>query len=79
MEAAFRRVDGVVETSVGYTGGSAENPTYEEVCTGRTGHAEAVQVTFDSERVRYEDLLDVFWTIHDPTQLNRAGSGRARV
>jgi peptide-methionine (S)-S-oxide reductase len=73
VEAAFRRVDGVLETSVGYTGGSAEDPSYEEVCTGRTGHAEAVQMAFDPKKVGYEDRLDLFWAIHDPTQLNRQG------
>jgi peptide-methionine (S)-S-oxide reductase len=72
-EVAFRRVRGVVSVTVGYTGGALEDPTYEEVCYGRTGHAEAVQVEFDPSRVRYEDLLDVFWSIHDPTTLNRQG------
>ncbi len=73
VEAAFRRVPGVVATRVGYTGGSAEEPTYEQVCTGRTGHAEAVEVTYDPARVGYERLLEVFWAVHDPTQLNRQG------
>jgi peptide-methionine (S)-S-oxide reductase len=73
VEAAFRRVDGVRDVVVGYTGGSVEDPTYEQVCTGRTGHAEAVQVDFDPERVSFEDLLAVFWDSHDPTQLNRQG------
>ena len=73
VEAAFRRLDGVTGTAVGYAGGSVENPTYEQVCTDRTGHAEVVEVTYDPERVAYEDLLDVFWKEHDPTQLNRQG------
>ena len=73
VEAAFRRLDGVVKTCVGYTGGTAESPTYKDVCSGRTGHAEAVQVTFDPAKIGYERLLDVFWASHDPTQLNRQG------
>ncbi len=73
VEATFRQIKGVVETSVGYTGGTTENPTYKDVCTDRTGHAEAVQVIYDPARVSYEDLLTVFWENHDPTQLNRQG------
>jgi peptide-methionine (S)-S-oxide reductase len=72
-EETFRKVDGVTSTSVGYMGGSLENPTYEEVCTGRTGHAEVVDVEFDPSRIGYEELLEVFWACHDPTTLNRQG------
>lgn len=73
VEAAFRRVPGVSAACVGYTGGSRESPTYEDVCTGRTGHAEAVQVIYDPAQVSYEQLLDVFWNCHDPTTPNRQG------
>jgi peptide-methionine (S)-S-oxide reductase len=73
VEEAFRTVDGVLGTATGYMGGTTQNPSYEQVCTGETGHAEVVQVTFDPERISYEQLLAVFWSIHDPTQLNRQG------
>ena len=73
VEAAFRQLDGVTRTRVGYSGGRTVNPTYEDVCSHRTGHAEVVEVTYDPERVSYEQLLDVFWHKHDPTQLNRQG------
>jgi peptide-methionine (S)-S-oxide reductase len=73
VEATFRRVPGVVSTAVGYTGGNTVNPTYEQVCTDHTGHAEAVQVEFDPGRVSYEELLDVFWNNHNPTTPNRQG------
>ena len=73
VEAAFAKVKGVIETQVGYTGGKKADPTYREVCTDRTGHAEAVQVTFDPEKVSYAELLDVFWSSHDPTTVDRQG------
>ena len=73
VEAAFRQIKGVVSTQVGYTGGRTNDPSYEDVCTDRTGHAEAVEVTYDPSRVKYEDLLHVFWTNHDPTTPNRQG------
>jgi peptide-methionine (S)-S-oxide reductase len=73
VEAAFRQIPGVVATRVGYTGGHTDDPTYERVCSHTTGHAEAVEVTFDPERVSYEQLLDVFWTKHNPTTKNRQG------
>jgi len=73
VEARFRAVPGVVDTMVGYTGGTMDNPSYRAVCTDRTGHTEAVQVTYDPATVSYEELLDVFWVSHDPTQVNRQG------
>jgi len=73
VESAFRQVPGVLEAVSGYTGGTLPNPTYQQVCTGRTGHAEAVEVTFDPSRVSYEQLLTAFWETHDPTTLNRQG------
>ena len=73
VEAEFRKLDGVTDTQVGYTGGQTPNPTYDAVCTGRTGHAEAVQVTYDPARIGYGDLLRAFWDVHDPTQVNRQG------
>jgi peptide-methionine (S)-S-oxide reductase len=72
-EVTFRNVEGVLDAEVGYTGGHVDSPTYQQVCTGQTGHAEAVRVTYDPDRVSYEDLLEVFWTNHDPTQFNRQG------
>lgn len=73
VEAAFRETDGVTATRVGYTGGHAETPTYRQVCSDNTGHAEAVEVTFDPTRVSFGELLSVFWNAHDPTQVNRQG------
>jgi len=73
VEAAFRRVPGVVRTAVGYSGGNFSNPSYEDVCSHRTGHAEVVLVEFDSAKLSYDDLLNTFWESHDPTQVNRQG------
>src|SRR5260370_22316188 len=73
VEAAFRQAKGVTSTAVGYMGGSLKNPTYHDVCTDRTGHAEVVQVEFDPSQVSYDELLRVFWENHDPTTLNRQG------
>jgi peptide-methionine (S)-S-oxide reductase len=74
LEAVYDEVDGVLSVESGYTGGKTSNPTYNEVCTGTTGHAEVVQITFDAETVSYQDLLNIFFTIHDPTTLNRQGA-----
>jgi peptide-methionine (S)-S-oxide reductase len=73
VEIEFRNVPGVVDTAVGYEGGTLPNPTYEDVCSHTTGHAEVVQVEFDPDEVSYDELLDVFWSVHDPTQVNRQG------
>jgi peptide-methionine (S)-S-oxide reductase len=73
VEAAFRELDGVIDVAVGYTGGTTPDPTYEQVCGGATGHAEAVEVIFDPATVSYRQLLDTFWHIHNPTTLNRQG------
>jgi peptide-methionine (S)-S-oxide reductase len=73
VEEAFRKLDGVVDTAVGYEGGHVPNPTYEQVCTGTTGHAEVTQVTYDPEKVTFEELLAVYWAVHDPTQVDRQG------
>jgi len=73
VEAAFRELPGVVSAAVGYSGGHFPNPTYRDVCSGETGHAEVVEVEYDPSRVTFDQLLDLFWSIHDPTQLNRQG------
>lgn len=73
VEATFQGVDGVIATAVGYMGGHTDHPSYQDVCSGKTGHAEVVQVDYDPDVVSYDRLLDVFWNIHDPTQLNRQG------
>lgn len=73
VEAAFRQVKGVISTAAGYSGGSYKDPSYRDVCTGRTGHAEVVEVVYDPARVSYDDLLRVFWENHDPTTPNRQG------
>jgi len=73
VEAAFRKINGVLNTTVGYMGGNLENPTYEEVCTDKTGHVEVVQVNYDPSKVTYDELLEIFWNVHNPTQLNRQG------
>ncbi|MFX0038778.1 MAG: peptide-methionine (S)-S-oxide reductase MsrA [Promethearchaeota archaeon] len=73
VEANFRKVKGVISTRVGYTGGKFTNPTYKDVCSHKTGHAEAIEITFDPSIVSYDELLDVFWSIHDPTTPNRQG------
>ena len=73
VEETFRQIPGVVDTAVGYLGGQKQNPTYQDVCSDETGHAEVVQVTYDPAKVNYEKLLDVFWEAHDPTTVNRQG------
>jgi peptide-methionine (S)-S-oxide reductase len=73
VESAFREIPGVTDAPCGYTGGTTENPTYRDVCSGRTGHAEAVEVVFDPTKVTYEQLLEAFWNMHDPTTPNRQG------
>ena len=74
MEDILREIPGILNTTVGYTGGQAKNPTYKDVCTGKTGHAEAIEVTFDSEKIKFEEILNYFFRMHDPTTLNRQGN-----
>ena len=74
IDEIFRQQPGVINVTSGYTGGTTKNPTYAQVCSGDTGHAEAIQILFDPQQTSYEKLLDVFWTAHDPTQLNRQGA-----
>ena len=74
VEAVFEQLDGVVDVRSGYTGGTTENPTYEDICTGKTGHAEVIQIDFDPSLISYKILLDIFWKSHDPTTLNRQGA-----
>ena len=74
LDAIFRKVDGVKDVVVGYSGGRRKNPTYEQVCTGTTGHAEVVMIEYDENKISYDELLDIFFSIHDPTQLNRQGN-----
>jgi peptide-methionine (S)-S-oxide reductase len=74
VEAIYERIDGVLSVQSGYAGGTVKNPTYEEVCTGSTGHAEVVKITFDPAKVSYRKLVDLFWEAHDPTTLNRQGA-----
>ena len=73
VEAKFQKIKGVKKTTVGYMGGKLKNPTYEQVCTDKTGHAEVIQIMYDEKQTSYEKLLKIFWEIHDPTQLNRQG------
>ena len=74
LEAAFDQIEGVISVESGYAGGTVENPTYRQVCTGRTGHAEVVKVTFDTVVITFEEILDIFFDVHDPTTLNRQGA-----
>lgn len=73
MEAVFQRIEGVLSVTSGYSGGTTPNPTYEEVCSGETAHAEAIQVAFDPALISYDEILDIFWQAHDPTTVNRQG------
>lgn len=74
IEAAYNRLSGVIEAVSGYSGGAMDNPGYKNVCTGTTGHAEVVQITYDADLISYEEILEVFWVLHDPTSLNRQGA-----
>ncbi|ERG89817.1 MAG: methionine-S-sulfoxide reductase [halophilic archaeon J07HX5] len=73
VEAAFKQIEGVASVTAGYAGGQTDDPTYRAVCSGRTGHAEVIQIAYDPDRISYEELLEIFFTVHDPTQLNRQG------
>jgi len=73
VEVAFQKIKGVTKTTVGYMGGITKNPTYEDVCTDKTGHAEVVQLEYDPKKISYEEILEIFWDLHDPTQINRQG------
>ena len=73
VETVFEKTKGVKKTTVGYTGGKTKNPTYEQVCTNKTGHAEAIQIMYNPEEIKYDRILEIFWNIHNPTQLNRQG------
>ena len=74
VEAVYQRVDGVIDVKPGYAGGHVKNPTYKEICTGNTGHAEVARVEFDPELISYDQILNVFWQAHDPTTVNRQGN-----
>jgi peptide-methionine (S)-S-oxide reductase len=74
VEAVYERLPGIVSVTSGYAGGQTDNPTYEQICTGRTGHAEVVQIEFEPEKISYEKIIDLFWQAHDPTTLNRQGA-----
>ncbi len=74
LETAYNRLEGVLEATSGYMGGASENPTYKQICTGTTGHAEVVQIRFDADQISYRELLEIFFTLHDPTTLNRQGN-----
>lgn len=76
VEAVYQRVEGVIQVKPGYAGGHLKNPTYKEICTGNTGHAEVAQLTFDNKIITYEQILNVFWQAHDPTTLNRQGNDK---
>jgi len=73
VEAAFQKIKGITKTTVGYTGGKTKSPTYEQVCTNKTGHAEAIQIMYNPAEIKYDRILEIFWSTHDPTQLNRQG------
>ncbi len=79
VEDAFRKLDGVLSTAVGYAGGDTDNPSYDDVCSGRTGHAETVEIEYDPARVSYERLLELFWTLHDPTRPGRKDQYRSAI